>query len=174
MDEPWKKKKEKKFGDFFFDFGKIENMMDKMMKDMFREEDLEGLDKKPLVYGFSMNIDSEGKPKIEEFGNLKPKGTENIEVASAREPLVDTTQSNNEFVVTAELPGAEKKDICLKCEKGRMAITVNSPERNFFKELALPMEVLPKTAKAKFKNGILEVKFGKEAPGESKGNITID
>lgn len=168
MDEPWKKKK--KFGDSFlnFDLDKIENMVDKVMKDMFGEGDLG-------TRGISMKIDSEGRPKIEEFGNPGPKGGENIGAANTREPLVDIIRDEHEFVVTVELPGAEKKDIGLKCEKGKMAITVNSAERSFFKELELPAEVLPETAKAKFKNGILEVKLKKEKrKAFDKGNVKIE
>ena len=49
----------------------------------------------PFVYGYSMKIGPDGKPEIQEFGNIKKglKGTP--QVKEEREPLVDIVETND-------------------------------------------------------------------------------
>lgn len=164
MSEPWKKKK--KGFDFFFDFDNIQDMMDEMMRDMF-SDDLELKPRKPLVMGFNIKMDQEGKPIIEQFGNVRAKGGKPT-VSDAREPLVDVIESDKEVTITAELPGVEKKDIQFRLPAKSTAIIDVRGERSFYKEIKLPAAVKQKSAKAKFNNGILEVRIEKEKPSKPK------
>lgn len=171
----WKRKKKEGFN-FFFDMDKLEHMMDSMMQDMFSEEDMlsERRLRKPLVMGFSMKIGPDGRPVMEEFGNVRPSDGR-MTVSDAREPLVDVHKTDKEVRITAELPGVEKKEINLKNEKDRIVLKVENPERQFYKEIELPAEVAPKTAKAKFNNGILEVVFQRaNIERKEKGEIKVE
>ena len=94
-----------------------------------------------------------------------------------REPFVDLNETKDELIITAELPGMNKKDIDVEVtEKGVEIRAQKKEERKrrtkggeefssssigFYKALSLPVEVDPKTAKASYNNGILEIKVKK-------------
>ncbi len=164
-ERPWKKKG--KDFDFLFDFGNIEEMFDEFFKDL-ESENFSG---KPLVMGFNVKVGPDGQPIIERFGNIKAAEGRPV-VADAREPLVDVTKSQGEITITAELPGVEKKDIQASALDNKTVEIKVSGERPFYKRVELSEPIKPGSAKAKFKNGILEVAFQKQKPGkpvEKKG-----
>ncbi len=137
--------------------------MDRMMDDMMRRasempRSQEGIS--PFVYGFSMSLDPGGKPVIREFGNVEPSSRGPM-LKEEREPLVDVMEEGREVVVVIELPGVEKDDIKLESTDRSLKISVESAKRRYFKELELPHLVDPLTAKASYKNGVLEVRFAK-------------
>lgn len=170
------------FGDRFFD------EMDRMMEDMLREaaglapRDLirerrmpDGSTVReigPIVYGYSMKVGPDGRPVIREFGNVKPAqrpGLRGIpeaklEVVGKREPLVDIMEEADAIKIIAELPGVEKSDIKLNCDSRSLTISVDTPERKYYKDLELPAEVDPNSSKASYKNGVLEVSVTKMRP----------
>jgi len=131
----------------------------------------------PFVYGYSITIGPDGKPVVREFGNVKPTAKPSelgivrptLDIRETREPLVDVFSANNEVKVVAELPGVEKSDIKLTATETTLTISVDTKDRKFHKELELPAEVDPKTAKSTYKNGVLEVtltKVKKKPKGE--------
>ena len=91
-----------------------------------------------------------------------------LNVQEYREPLVDVVETDDEIKVVAELPGVEKDQIQLYATERGLTISVDTPERKYYKELELPAEVDPSTAKSKYRNGILEVVL-KKAPKKPKG-----
>ena len=114
----------------------------------------------PFIYGYSVTIGPDGKPEIREFGNVKSEmklGGPRINIREEREPLVDVMETNSEVKVIAELPGVEKKDIKLYGTKDTLTISVDTPERKYYKKVKLPCRVDNKSAKASYKNGVLEV-----------------
>jgi len=123
----------------------------------------------PFVYGYSMTIGPDGKPEIREFGNVKPSlkpeafglTKPSLDVKEEREPLVDVMTTNGEVKVIAELPGVEKEDIKLHGTEDSLTISVDTPKRKYFKEIALPAKINPKGAKTVYKNGVLEVTVSK-------------
>ena len=127
----------------------------------------------PYYYGFSISIGPDGKPVIREFGNIKPTrfGPRFVE---EREPLVDVMEEDDEVVVIAELPGVEKEDIDLRCTGRELTISVDTEKRKYYKHLELPCEVDPKSAKASYKNGILEVRLKKVRPERKGERIKIE
>lgn len=148
------RKKRRKFGDFFGDFDRIEDLMDSIFHDMLERSSFDDR-RRPGIFGMSINFGPNGKPSIEEFGNIKPsaQGGRNM-IADAREPLVDIIDSKKDSVVTAELPGVEEKEINVKLQDKTLVIST-SGERVFHKEIEL--KARPKALKKKFKNGILEI-----------------
>jgi HSP20 family protein len=188
----WFKKRKSPYRDPFFGdvdrmFREMEKMMEeefknfteKIPKDYVKERKLpDGRTVKefgPFVYGYSMKIGPDGKPEIQEFGNIK-KSLKGPEVKNEREPLVDIVEAKNEVRVVAELPGVEKTDIKLHGTEDSLTISVNTPQTKYYKEVALPTKVKVKEAKSFYKNGVLEVVFPKaESQKEPKGEpIDID
>jgi len=128
----------------------------------------------PFVYGYSMTIGPDGKPKIREFGNVKPSikpeafglTKPSLDVKEEREPLVDVITTNGEIKVIVELPGVEKGDIKLHGTEDSLTISVDTPKRKYFKEISMPARVNPKGAKTVYKNGVLEVTVPKSEKKE--------
>ncbi len=175
----------------FEDVDKIFHEMERMMEDQFksftsdvpkdyvRERKLpDGTTTRefgPFVYGYSIKIGSDGKPDIREFGNVK-QSRDGPKVQEEREPLVDIIETDGEIHVVAELPGVDKKDIKLHATADVLTISVDIPQRKYYKEIKLPAKVDVKGAKTDYKNGVLEVKLQKTGNGSRlKGEpISID
>jgi HSP20 family protein len=185
----WFKKRKKRnpfFGNWFF--GDIEDMMREMEEMMerdfeqFRTRIPEELKRErklpdgstipewgPFVYGYSMTIGPDGKPKIREFGNVKPSSDAQtcginqpcLDVKEEREPLVDIVDTDSEIKVIVELPGVEKEEIKLSGTDEKLTISVDTPQRKYFKEIDIPAKIDPKKAKSSYKNGVLEVTLPK-------------
>ncbi len=123
----------------------------------------------PFVYGYSMKIGPDGKPEIQEFGNIK-KSLKGPEVKEEREPLVDIVETNGEIRVVVEMPGVEKSDIKLHGTEDTLTISVDAPNSKYYKEVELPAKIRVKESSSSYKNGVLEVILPKaEAPKKPKG-----
>ena len=185
----WFRKKKKCnpfFGNWFF--GDIEDMMremETMMErnfDQFRTRIPEDMKRErkfpdgstvpewgPFVYGYSMTVGPDGKPKIREFGNVKPSNEPEvcglnqpyIDVRQEREPLVDIIDLDTEIKVIVELPGVEKDDLRLSGTEDTLTISVDTNERKYFKEIEIPTKINSKKARSSYKNGVLEVTLPK-------------
>ena len=118
---------------------------------------------KTYVHGYSMRVGPDGKPHFEEFGNHHlTSGEGKSSISEDREPLTDVIEGIEDVSVTVELPGVEKEDIDLRVVKDELEITVNTPQRKYHKLVILPVEVKPKTTRATYKNGILDVSIQRE------------
>ncbi len=175
--ERFRKRRSPFFRDWDFDdIDKMFHHMEKMMeeefksftsrvpKDYVRERKLpDGSTTRefgPFVYGYSVKIGPDGKPEINQFGNLKPSRS-GPQVKDEREPLIDMIETDGEVHVVAELPGVDKKDIQLHGTEDTLTISVDIPQRRYFKEVKLPAKVRVTEAKTGYKNGVLEVTFPK-------------
>lgn len=88
-------------------------------------------------------------------------------------PKVEVLRKNDQFIVRADLPGLTKEDVTLeiteealtiegerkheKEEKGEGFYRSERAYGNFYRCIPLPEGVLAESAKATFKNGVLEV-----------------
>ena len=171
------------FGDIENMFHEVEKMMenefksvqDKIPKEYIKERKLpDGSTAKelgPFVYGYSMKIGPDGKPDIQEFGNVK-KSLKVPEVREEREPLVDVVDSSDKIQVVVELPGVEKTDIKLYGTDDALTISVDTPQYRYYKEIKLPVKTRIKEARSTYKNGVLEVVIPKLEPsGNPKGDL---
>jgi len=175
LTEPWWRRKRDRdrrrdpWFDVFDEFDRLEEMMDEMMKHTFDEEPSEKLRAfRPYVYGFSMSIGPDGKPVIREFGNVQ-KNRFGPKIREEREPLVDILEEDKHVVIVAELPGVEKEEITLHATEDALTISVDTADRKYRKELALPAKVDPRSSQASYKNGVLEVRLKKTAEKMFKG-----
>ena len=64
----------------------------------------------PIFYGYTMTTGPDGKPVVNEYGNVKPN---TLPTQEKREPLIDTLVDEKEktLKVVAEMPGVEKSDV---------------------------------------------------------------
>ena len=174
LSEPWWRRKRERdkqrypWFDVFEEFNKLE-MMDEMMKQAFGEEQSDKVRSfRPYVYGFSMSVGPDGKPVIREFGNVQ-KNRFGPKIREEREPLVDILEEDKHVVIVAELPGVEKEEINLHATENALTISVDTVNRKYHKELALPAKVDPRSSQASYKNGVLEVRLKKTAEKMFKG-----
>lgn len=131
--------------------------------------------KGPFMAGFNINFDSEGKPKINSFGNIKGETPEGPKVDETREPLVEVSEEEDKIIVIAEMPGVKKDDIELKATTH--SLTISTEEKSpsgmkYYKEIKLPSAINSDYAKARYANGIIEIKLKKS--DEEQTNIKVE
>lgn len=151
----------------------FEEDMENIMREFMREYEKRGV--KPFIWGYRIVIGPNGVPKIEQFGNVKRKLGRPV-ISEEREPIIDVFEDKDTVSVVAELPGVDKDKINVEISSDRRKLYIRASDTNrkYYKEVELPCEVEPESAKAEYKNGILEVKLKKRVE-EGKGfRIKID
>ncbi len=129
---------------------------------------------KPIIYGFRIEIGPDGRPRIYEFGNVKRLGRERpkIVVSEETEPLTDIYEEDDSVRIIVEMPGADKNKIKVRAIDDRHIVVEGSNhDRKYYKEIELPVEVDIDTAKATFRNGVLEIRIKKKKVAEERGKI---
>ena len=160
------------FNDEFMD--QLMGEMEKMMENM-DTSDPEAMKKKfgPMVWGWNMQIGPDGKPTFKEFGNVKPS-VKGAPIASKdREPLVDVFIEDKVVRVIVELPGVSKDDVNVKTTESKIIITAEGNDRNYSAERDLSVKIKPKTASAKYRNGILELVVERKEPIASENGFEV-
>ncbi|MDO8646805.1 MAG: Hsp20/alpha crystallin family protein [Candidatus Diapherotrites archaeon] len=163
-----KEKPEKRKIDELIDFENLEQLMDQLMKSFEESEGMKA--DKAEVFGVSIKISKDGKPIMQELAkNLKPK-----QELKMREPLVDIRSDSENVFIIAELPGVEKESVDVRLDGLKLSISAESAEP-FFKQVALPFQVVEEPEKTSFNNGILELVFKRKQNPKLKGKkIKID
>ena len=164
----------------------LKNFQSTVPKDLVREyETPEGgkvREVGPIVYGYSMTIGPDGKPRVREFGNVRSpssllRGSSSSGggsftrplISSEREPLADITTSNKEVKVVLEMPGVSKDKIKISAYDNTVEIKSDDPQRKYHQVIDLPPEADIETAKSSYRNGILEITFNKKEQTKPKG-----
>lgn len=99
-------------------------------------------------------------------------------------PSVDIKEENMQFVIKADIPGVDPKDIDVSMEEGILTIkgereTEKTEEKDdyrrvecsygsFYRRFSLPDTADGEKIKAKGKDGVLEITVGKKAPSVAK------
>lgn len=135
----------------------MQGMINKIMEDAMRHASGPRREE-PFVYGFSMRIAKDGTPQLQPFGSAMTAapGTSVEGLPETREPLTDVLEGDKEVAVTVELPGVEKQDVNLHVAEDALTVRVDKGRR-YHKKIDLPARVVPSSAKATFKNGVLDV-----------------
>lgn len=122
----------------------------------------------PFYYGYTMTVGPDGKPVVKEYGNVKP-GL--LPTSDTREPLVDTLVDEKEKVLklVAEMPGVEKKDVKVVVENKAVYIDAEHSEKKYHAKVSITQKVDENSAKASYKNGILELRFNLVEQEKPKG-----
>jgi len=122
----------------------------------------------PIFYGYTMTTGPDGKPVVNEYGNVKPNM---LPTQEKREPLIDTLVDEKEktLKVVAEMPGVEKSDVNVVVGVDKVLhIDAERGEKNYHVKVPIKHKVDAESPKATYKNGILELVFKLEDE-KSKG-----
>jgi HSP20 family protein len=100
-------------------------------------------------------------------------------------PSVDVKENEKEFIIKAELPGVEEKDIEVTVANDSVTIKGEKKEEkedkdknyyymersygSFSRVIPLEAEIESSKAEARFKNGILDIKIPKNQNAKAKG-----
>ena len=122
----------------------------------------------PFYYGYTMTVGPDGKPVVKEYGNVKP-GL--LPTSDTREPFVDTLVDEKEKILklVAEMPGVEKKDVKVVVNDKTVSIDATHGEKKYHANVPVPHKVDKDSAKASYKNGVLELKFNLVEKEKPKG-----
>lgn len=115
-------------------------------------------------YSIRVGIGDEGI-KVERFGNLrKDEKTGKAVVHPVREPLVDIFDEADHILVLAEMPGIGDGDVQLELRDDILTMAAQKGDQKYRKEVLLPAAFSAEMMSHTCRNGILEVKFMKDAP----------
>jgi len=107
-----------------------------------------------------------------------------------RKPIIDFQDRGDHYMLTAELPGFERKDVEVKVDSNTLELeaeksaekekkskegTMTQHSRSYFHRcLALPEEIVSEKVSGTMKNGVLELKLPKRTPKLSAKSKRVD
>ncbi|WP_322796882.1 Hsp20/alpha crystallin family protein [Tepidiforma sp.] len=130
---------------------------------------------------------------FDDLGSLLPRdwlGRFGLQATTEWSPRCDVTERENEWVVHAELPGVEAKDMDVRVANG--VLTIRGEKRSerteeekgrryserffgsFERSLAVPENVDVDRIEASLKDGVLEVRLPKRAPSAADEGRRIE
>ncbi|MCY4491178.1 MAG: Hsp20/alpha crystallin family protein [Thaumarchaeota archaeon] len=147
----------------------IERIFKRMSNSFFSVNDgFEGLraGTAPLYYGYTMTVGPDGKPVVKEYGDVGKQLS-----ADVREPLVDVIVDKKERLLklVAEMPGVEKTDVKITVNNGLVDISAGRDSKKYVAKVPVRQKVDENSAKASYKNGILELTFKLAQDPKPKG-----
>ena len=168
---------EREFGDAFMDI----KAPKEPLIDYETQEDVRVLEISSFVYGYSMTIELDDKPRVRRSRNIRNDGGSSgsskkrkqvskynrPQITSEREPLVEVNVYDKEVKVVLEMPGLSKEHIKIQAYKNSVEISSNYPQRKY-QVIDIPRVADIETIRSTYKNGILEIVFKKKE--KSKGN----
>ena len=142
----------------------FDRIFKKMSSSFFDIDDIaeefsgKGSNVSPFYYGYTMTVGPNGKPVVKEYGNVKP---ELLPLTDIREPIVDVIVDEKEKLVklVAEIPGVEKTDVKILVQDKFVDISAEHDEKKYHVKVPIKHKVDENSAKASYKNGILELVF---------------
>lgn len=158
------------FEDMDREFQDAEEMLNRMFRTVREMNPSDFAGTFPYYYGYQITVGPDGKPRVREFGNVRPTARGLVEQSGVREPLVDTKldEKDNTLTITAEMPGVTKQDIKVKVSEDYVSIHAEKGEKKYHADVPIGEELDDKSAKATYSNGILELKIKLKAPPKPK------
>lgn len=150
--------------DSFDIFGDFDEMFEELIKGM--ESGQLGGQGGPFFYGRSWTQRPGEEPEVREFGNIH-QGDNTIEIGE-RKPLIDVFDTDDTVHVVAEMPGIEKEDVELSVDGRELYILAARGDRRYNETVKLPTDVDESSAKATYKNGVLEIVLKKTKSAKRK------
>jgi len=161
----------------FFD-SQIDRIFNKMSKSFFNideifEEFNGNSNSGPIFYGCTMTVGPDGKPVVQEYGNVKP---DQLPISDTREPIVDTIVDEKEKVVKliVEMPGVEKTDVKIVVDNKIVDLSAEHGEKKYHVKVPLKHTVDENSAKASYKNGILQLVFKLVAEKQTGKKVEVE
>jgi HSP20 family protein len=171
--------------DLFIDFEEVEKEFEDAFMDIkapkesvidYETQEDVGRELASFVYGFSMTIELDDKPRIRRSRNIRndsvgssgsSKKRKEVskynrpQITSEREPLVEVNVYDKEVRVVLEMPGLSKEHIKIQAYKNSVQISSDHPQRKY-QVIDIPRVADIKTIRSTYKNGILEIVFKKK------------
>ena len=101
---------------------------------------------------------------VNDVFNKSSQAYETRSTSSYRRPVMEITEQANEYLITVELPGAQKEDIELSVSDN--VVTVNVSDGNdeqhgkqFYRRFTIPRDANGNEASASYSNGVLEIRM---------------
>ncbi len=151
---------EKEFEDVFMDT----KAPKEIMIDYETQEDVGIGEFSSFVYGYSMTIELEDKPRVNSRSSKKRKVVSEYNeprITSEREPLAEVNVYDKEVKVVLEMPGVSKEHIKIQAYKNSVEVSSDYPQRKY-QVIDIPRVADIKTIRSTYKNGILEIVFKKK------------
>jgi HSP20 family protein len=125
----------------------------------------------PYYYGYQITVGPDGRPRIREFGNVKPAAKGLVEQSAVRQPLVDSVlnEKENTLTITAEMPGVNKEDIKLNVTDQYVTVQAERGDKKYHADIPVSVNLEESSAKAAYSNGILELKIRLKEASKPKG-----
>lgn len=155
------------FAEFEKEFARMQGMVGKIMEDAMKHASSPQRGD-PFVYGFTMRVGPDGVPQIQPFGS-STQNVPSVGLEEGREPLSDVLVGDEDVSITIELPGVEKQDVNLHVAEDALTVRVEKGRR-YHKRIHIPVTIEPASAKATFKNGILDVQLRRRDVGRDPGH----
>ena len=111
----------------------------------------------PIFYGYTMTTGPDGKPVVNEYGNVKPNM---LPAQEKREPLIDTLVDEKEktLKVVAEMPGVEKSDVNVVVGADKVIhIDAERGEKKYDVKVPIKHKVDPEPPKATYKLSLIHI-----------------
>ena len=151
---------EKEFEDIFMDI----KAPKEIMIDYETQEDVGVGGFSSFVYGYSMTVELDDKPRVSNRSSKKRKGVSKYhrpQITSEREPLAEVNVYDKEVKVVLEMPGVSKEHIKIQTYKNSVEVSSDHPQRKY-QVIDIPRVADIKTIRSTYKNGILEIVFNKK------------
>jgi HSP20 family protein len=157
------------FEDIDREFAEAEEMLNRMFRTA-RETNPSMIVNGPYYYGYQITVGPNGKPRVREFGNIRPSARGLVEQSGVREPLVDTALDEKEhtLTITAEMPGVTKQDIRINVTEEYVSIYAEKGDKKYRSDIPVNLLLDDKSARATYANGILELKIKLREPPKPK------
>ena len=78
-----------------------------------------------------------------------------------KQPLIDVFDEKNHFVILAQLPGIDEKDVKIKADENTVTITAENATKKYLETIKLPTCITRGTVKFTYRNNILQAKLKK-------------
>ena len=157
----------------------VNKLFERMLRNMSFNQDDPNV--QSWSYGYSMTTGPDGKPVIREWGTGLPDGTNPLKpqpyIPETPEPLsqVDIDTEKKQVRVIVEMPGFTKESIRITGTENTLHLTGDYETRHLDTDIPLNAKVDPKSAKATYKNGVLDITLKLlEAPKSEGVDIKVN
>ena len=153
-------------------FGDYDRLFQRLTRSFM---DLEGLEDAggPICYGYTLTVGPDGRPVVREYGNARPN---TLPGSEGRQPPVDTIvdEKSGWVKLVAEIPGVEKDDIKIVAEDEYVEIRAERGDKKYRARVPLDGKSVDRdSARASYKNGILEISFDSAPASESGRTVEV-
>jgi HSP20 family protein len=152
------------------EFAEAENMLSRMFRTAL-EIGSNSTSEHPYYYGYQVTVGPDGRPRVREFGNIRPAAKGLVEQRGVRQPLVENllNEKENTLTITAEMPGVDKENINVNVTDKHVIIHAEKGEKKYHADIPIDAELGDSSTKATYSNGILELKIKLKEASKPKG-----